>query len=430
MYLERNQDAKCVKENLIRLFRVACGGCWFKKGEADVYKPLTERFYCSAVCPFEIRLVKSNDGTAQEVTLEDGLHNSKCQNAEQTRVALRVWNLKKLPMEIIFDIFLFINYSCYLRILPILPSPLSQALRRTRQFLHFINRNMARVPEVLEKMDETKSKFLRKFRFSNDHEYQTFGVIYDILGSRLFVSCFDLINMPSTIGALVKEACEEKDLDEQAVQFYDLNAVALLKARFSKHFNHSKMSHVVLPCEGIHEAALFLGNAVRTKYKYDSGKIYSATADPSQTSSNTQHETFNDARLLKMWDTIKLDKGFSLAELDMFPCPHVNIQETLDLYFQLCSIKTNTEWLAVMAATLANGGVNPLTEQRVVCNRAVRDTLSLMLSCGMYDYSGQFAFNSIKLAGLVNQSKQFNWFRWSIHSFESIQLAPLVNSFI
>uniref|UniRef100_A0A915EFD5 F-box domain-containing protein n=1 Tax=Ditylenchus dipsaci TaxID=166011 RepID=A0A915EFD5_9BILA len=229
MYLERNQDAKCVKENLIRLFRVACGGCWFKKGEADVYKPLTERFYCSAVCPFEIRLVKSNDGTAQEVTLEDGLHNSKCQNAEQTRVALRVWNLKKLPMEIIFDIFLFINYSCYLRILPILPSPLSQALRRTRQFLHFINRNMARVPEVLEKMDETKSKFLRKFRFSNDHEYQTFGVIYDILGSRLFVSCFDLINMPSTIGALVKEACEEKDLDEQAVQFYDLNAVAVKK---------------------------------------------------------------------------------------------------------------------------------------------------------------------------------------------------------
>uniref|UniRef100_A0A915CZ51 Uncharacterized protein n=1 Tax=Ditylenchus dipsaci TaxID=166011 RepID=A0A915CZ51_9BILA len=190
------------ERKLIRLFRVGCGGCWFKKGEADVYKPLTERFYCSAVCPFEIRLVKSNDGTAQEVTLEDGLHNSKCQNAERTRVALRVWNLKSIS-----------------GLVGIRQLPLSQALRRTRQFLHFINRNLARVPEVLEKMDETKSKFKFKARFSNDHEYQTFGVIYDILGSRLFVSCFDLINMTSTIGALVKEACEEKDLDEQAVQF-------------------------------------------------------------------------------------------------------------------------------------------------------------------------------------------------------------------
>ncbi|VDK32402.1 unnamed protein product [Anisakis simplex] len=45
-----------------------------------------------------------------------------------------------------------------------------------------------------------------------------------------------------------------------------------------------------------------------------------------------------------------------------------------------------------MAATLANGGVSPLSDERVVCNIAVRDTLSLMYSCGMYDYSGQFAF--------------------------------------
>lgn len=54
-----------------------------------------------------------------------------------------------------------------------------------------------------------------------------------------------------------------------------------------------------------------------------------------------------------------------------------------------------------MAATLANGGVSPLTGERVVCNLAVRDTLSLMYSCGMYDYSGQFAFTVINLAILL-----------------------------
>lgn len=77
--------------------------------------------------------------------------------------------------------------------------------------------------------------------------------------------------------------------------------------------------------------------------------------------------------------------------LQCFP-PNTKIQETLDFYFQLCSVETNADTLAVMGATLANGGINPLSGERVVCNRACRDVLSLMYSCGMYDYSGQFAF--------------------------------------
>ena len=45
-----------------------------------------------------------------------------------------------------------------------------------------------------------------------------------------------------------------------------------------------------------------------------------------------------------------------------------------------------------MAATLANGGICPITGDKVLSSMAVRDTLSLMHSCGMYDYSGEFAF--------------------------------------
>ena len=48
--------------------------------------------------------------------------------------------------------------------------------------------------------------------------------------------------------------------------------------------------------------------------------------------------------------------------------------------------------MSVIAATLANGGVNPLTGERVVSTKTVRDVLSIMNSCGMYDYSGEFAF--------------------------------------
>ncbi|RCN26060.1 glutaminase [Ancylostoma caninum] len=45
-----------------------------------------------------------------------------------------------------------------------------------------------------------------------------------------------------------------------------------------------------------------------------------------------------------------------------------------------------------MAATLANGGVCPLTDELCIQPRPCRDVLSLMYSCGMYDFSGKFAF--------------------------------------
>ncbi len=68
------------------------------------------------------------------------------------------------------------------------------------------------------------------------------------------------------------------------------------------------------------------------------------------------------------------------------------IEETLDLYFQQCSILVNAHNLAVMAATLANGGINPITKERAIDERYVQDVISVMLTCGMYDYSGEWAY--------------------------------------
>ncbi|KAJ7350997.1 hypothetical protein OS493_037354 [Desmophyllum pertusum] len=84
--------------------------------------------------------------------------------------------------------------------------------------------------------------------------------------------------------------------------------------------------------------------------------------------------------------------GYYMNAHKAFP-PNTNLMDTFELYFHTCSTETNCDSGSVMAATLANGGICPLTGQKVFSSRTVQSTLSLMLSCGMYDYSGQFAFH-------------------------------------
>jgi glutaminase len=69
-----------------------------------------------------------------------------------------------------------------------------------------------------------------------------------------------------------------------------------------------------------------------------------------------------------------------------------NVDEILSLYFQQCSILVTARDLAVMGATLANMGVNPLTGENVFEMGCIQDVLSVMFTCGMYDYSGEWAF--------------------------------------
>ncbi|XMN05166.1 glutaminase [Streptomyces griseobrunneus] len=62
----------------------------------------------------------------------------------------------------------------------------------------------------------------------------------------------------------------------------------------------------------------------------------------------------------------------------------------VDGYTRQCSVLVTTRDLAMMAATLANRGVNPLSGEQVVPEPVVRQVLSVMLSCGMYDAAGDW----------------------------------------
>jgi glutaminase len=69
-----------------------------------------------------------------------------------------------------------------------------------------------------------------------------------------------------------------------------------------------------------------------------------------------------------------------------------DIKSTLDLYLQQCSVIVNCRDLAIMGATLANQGVNPITGERAVNSEYVRDLLSVMYTCGMYDFAGEWVY--------------------------------------
>lgn len=103
---------------------------------------------------------------------------------------------------------------------------------------------------------------------------------------------------------------------------------------------------------------------------------------------------YNNSVYHSEYDTA--DRNFALAHYMREKgaiAKDVNIKKTLDFYFQCCAIEMNTEELAYAAAVFANAGVSPRTGQRLFCDETVRDCLSLMYSCGMYDFSGEYAFS-------------------------------------
>lgn len=67
--------------------------------------------------------------------------------------------------------------------------------------------------------------------------------------------------------------------------------------------------------------------------------------------------------------------------------------EAVDLYTRQCSLDVTAHDLAVMGATLANGGINPITGERVVSQMACHYTLAVMTIAGLYETSGDWLYD-------------------------------------
>ncbi|XP_014247667.1 glutaminase kidney isoform, mitochondrial-like isoform X2 [Cimex lectularius] len=86
---------------------------------------------------------------------------------------------------------------------------------------------------------------------------------------------------------------------------------------------------------------------------------------------------FAQANLLVAMDKLAMDPNFN---------------EACDFYYEAHSLETNCESLSLIAATLANGGINPLTLKQVLSPNAVKYVLSSMYTAGLYTFSGKSSF--------------------------------------
>ncbi len=110
-------------------------------------------------------------------------------------------------------------------------------------------------------------------------------------------------------------------------------------------------------------------------------------------SGNIKKMGFNNGIYISEKDTA--DRNWALAyfmkEHKAFP-PNPDLTKILEFYFQCCSLETTSEALSIVAGTLANGGVCPITNKVVFKPETVRNCLSIMSFAGMYDFSGEFGF--------------------------------------
>lgn len=106
------------------------------------------------------------------------------------------------------------------------------------------------------------------------------------------------------------------------------------------------------------------------------GRTLSLNDEVYASASQTNDRNQAMARLLQSYGRIGLDPS-----------------ETTDLYTRQCSLNVSAKDLAVMGATLADGGVNPLTRQRVVDPASCRYALAVMATAGLYETSGDWLFD-------------------------------------
>lgn len=118
-----------------------------------------------------------------------------------------------------------------------------------------------------------------------------------------------------------------------------------------------------------------LWDAVRDGLSRFAGRPLEIDDEVYRSESVTNHRNRAIATLLQSYGRIERDPA-----------------EVVDVYTRQCALRVDARDLAVMGATLADGGVNPVTGERVVSAEVCRDTLAVLAGSGLYERSGEWLF--------------------------------------
>lgn len=129
--------------------------------------------------------------------------------------------------------------------------------------------------------------------------------------------------------------------------------------------------------------SLVPGDSLETKWQFIheglsrfAGRTLSLNEDVYTSASKTNHRNQSIARMLQSYGRIYLDPA-----------------QAVDLYTRQCALNVSAKDLAVMGATLADGGVNPITKERVVDASICHYVLAVMTTAGLYETSGDWLFD-------------------------------------
>lgn len=116
-------------------------------------------------------------------------------------------------------------------------------------------------------------------------------------------------------------------------------------------------------------------DAIRAGLSRFAGRELQVDDEVYRSESETNHRNRAIAQLLESYGRVQVDPA-----------------EAVDVYTRQCALRVDARDLAVMSATLADGGVNPLTGERAVSPAVCRDTLSVLAASGLYERSGEWLF--------------------------------------
>lgn len=116
---------------------------------------------------------------------------------------------------------------------------------------------------------------------------------------------------------------------------------------------------------------------IQTELSRFAGRTLSLNEAVYQSEAATNQRNKGIAKLLQAYDRIFFDSV-----------------EATDIYTKQCSLNVTAKDLAIMAATLANGGVNPLTQERIIDAIHCQHVLAVMVTAGLYENSGDWLYET------------------------------------